>query len=165
MKRAVLFFTLLSIAANAGPAAAHAKLEGGGARIGQPFTADIEVPHGCDGKPTTDVLVQIPDGFLNAKPVAAEGWTASVKTGPYSEPHKLDGAVFTEGVTEVSWSGGSLADAQTKTFAIEGVFASDLKPGAVFFPMVQLCPDGGEQAWIGTDADSNNPAPSVTLAR
>jgi len=163
MRNLVLLAALLASTA-AQPAWAHATIGGDPARIGQPFTAHFNIPHGCAGQPTVEVIVQVPPGFLAVEPVQVEGWTATSKTGRYDEAHTLGEDVVAEGVTEVSWTGGSLPDGEHATFALEGVFATDLEPGPVYFPLVQVCPEG-EAAWIDHDQDADKPAPSVQLER
>lgn len=147
------------------PAHAHATLGDAAAKIGGEYEASFEIPHGCAGQPTIEVIIQIPPGYLHVVPADVSGWQSNVKGGSYDRPYTLNGAPVAEGVTEVTWSGGSLADHDVETFKLTGTFASDLTPGPVFFPMIQVCPDG-EEAWIDTSGHSDdNPAPSVNLTR
>ena len=147
------------------PAHAHATIGNKEARIGADYEASFEIPHGCAGQPTIEVIVQIPAGYLNVTPVEVPGWQSATKIGSYGRPYKLDSTTVDEGVIEVSWTDGSLPNHEVETFKLTGTFADDLTPGSVYFPMIQVCPDG-EEAWIDTSGHSDqNPAPSVTLSR
>jgi uncharacterized protein YcnI len=153
-----------------GTASAHVTLETGQAPAGSSYKAVFRVPHGCDGKPTIAVRVKIPEGFIGAKPMPKPGWTLDKVKGKYAKAYKLFGADVMEGLTEVSWSGGSLPDDEYDEFVLRGTFAGDLSAGTViYFPVVQECPDGAAERWIempaaGQSADDlEKPAPSVTL--
>lgn len=156
---------LALIACGVLPAYAHATIGGAQAKIGGAYEAAFDIPHGCTGQPTVEVIVQVPPGFLEVLPAEVPGWQSAIKRGSYDRPYNLRGTAVAEGVTEVTWSGGSLPDHVMETFRLTGTFADDLTPGAVFFPMVQVCPHG-EEAWIDTSGRSDdNPAPSVNLTR
>src|ERR671923_262850 len=53
---------------------AHASLEESEAAPGT-YNAVLRIPHGCDGKPTDTVRIEIPEGFIDAKPMPKPGWT------------------------------------------------------------------------------------------
>ncbi|MBJ3784703.1 DUF1775 domain-containing protein [Devosia sediminis] len=151
---------LLLLLAGTGVAHAHATAGGASAGAGQPFTLLLTVPHGCQGQPTTEVVVGIPEGFLVAEGLAVSGWTVSSVTAPLSRPYRLNDQTISEGVIEITWIGGSLPDDETGVFAVQGIFADDMAPGPARFPLLQLCPDG-EEAWI--DAGGDRPAPFVDV--
>jgi uncharacterized protein YcnI len=157
----VVALTLASIVHSYG----HATTANHAARIGQPYRAAFVIPHGCDGQPTIEVVIKVPEGFLEVQPQPVGQWQVNTRRGAYSRSHRLGGETVTSGVTEVSWSGGSLADSETQTFEMTGTFAEDLVPGLVHFPLVQVCPNG-EEAWIGTTGSGDEyPAPDVSLTR
>lgn len=148
----------------AGPAAAHIGLSEGSAVVGSTFRASLVVAHGCGGAATTQVRVQIPEGFYNVRPMPKPGWQLEVVTGPYEQPFANHGTTLTEGVKEIKWSGGQLPDSQFDEFVFRGTFGSDLEAGTRFyFPVLQQCGDK-EDAWIDTgDGEAEFPAPSVQL--
>ncbi len=158
-------FTIAALAAMTVPAAAHISLTTKEAVVGSTFKAVLVAAHGCGGKATTALRVQIPEGFYNVKPMPKAGWEVKTVTGPYATPFENHGTTLTEGVTEVSWSGGELPDDQFDEFVFRGTFGGALEAGSTFyFPVIQICGDE-EDAWIDTsgDPEAELPAPSVSL--
>ena len=157
-------------AAVASPAFAHATLEKGEAALGSTYKAVFRVPHGCEGKPTTVVRVQIPEGVIAVKPMPKAGWTLEKVRGAYAKSYDYHGTPMTEGVKEIVWSGGNLPDDEYDEFILRGTLAGDFKVGeTVYFPIVQECPDGGVERWIEIPAagqsgdDLEMPAPGVKI--
>jgi uncharacterized protein YcnI len=93
--------------------------------------------HNCDGSPTTAVLIQIPAGITNVKPVIKPGWTIDVKKD-------ADG-----NVTEVDFTGGTLdADTYFDQFSIRAKVDAAAEVGShVYFPVVQQCVAGTDN-WV-----------------
>lgn len=139
------------------PVNAHASVQlyGSTPKAGGYGHAFIRIPHGCDGAPTDTIKVQIPAGFASVKPQAKAGWAVNTV--------KADG----KNVSEVIWSGGSLADSQFDDFGLSLKYPST--PGTYYVPVVQLC-GAASVAWTqipaaGQDSHSlESPAPSVTVA-
>jgi uncharacterized protein YcnI len=107
-----IFFAIKSIAAcailaGAAPAFSHIVLETKSAPAGSSYKAVFLVGHGCQGSATTGVAVQIPAGFLGAKPYPKPGWTVSTQLGKLAKPHESHGRQVTEDVTLVSWKAAS----------------------------------------------------------
>jgi uncharacterized protein YcnI len=78
-------------------------------------------------------------------------------------------ARVTEGVTEISWSGGKLPDDWYDEFVFQGFLAGDLDPAKpMYFPVVQEC-EKGVNRWIEVPApgksssDYPEPAPVLKL--
>lgn len=146
------------------PALAHISLATTEGEAGATFRAVLVVGHGCEGAATTAVRVQIPDGFYNVKPMPKPGWQIDTVTGAYDKAFDNHGTQLTEGVREISWSGGNLPDAHFDEFVFRGTFGAALPAGPVYFPVLQQCGDK-EDAWIDTsgDEDAEFPAPAVNL--
>ncbi|MEI8697129.1 MAG: DUF1775 domain-containing protein [Mesorhizobium sp.] len=149
---------------------AHITLETQEAAVGSTYKAVLRVPHGCDGKATTAVRVQIPEGVISVKPMPKPGWTLQVKKGRYEKSYQLHGQEVSNGVKEVDWSGGSLPDEFYDEFVFRGTLAVDLPAGqTLYFPVVQEC-DGAAERWIeipvgGQDEDAlEYPAPGLKLS-
>ena len=152
----------------ASPALAHLSLETTEAPAGSTYKAVIRVGHGCEGAPTTAVRVQIPEGVIAVKPMPKPGWTLETSIAAYPEPVQYRDTTLTEGVREITWSGGSLPDEWYDEF----VFRAHLPEGQVgqiiYFPMVQEC-GSAVSRWIEVPAagqhgeDFEKPAPSLTL--
>src|SRR5215475_4172130 len=145
---------VLSAALLAGSVAnAHVLLEGKQAAVGGEFKAVFIVPHGCSGSPTVKLRVQIPEGVIatEAKPVS--GWTVDTVKGKYASEYDFKGAKTSEGIKEVAWSGGKLADKTRQEFVIETFLTDGLKPNTtLYFPAVQECEEGVSR-WIEIPAD------------
>lgn len=148
------------------PAMAHIVLQVKEAQVGAAYRAVLVVGHGCGEEATTGVRVQVPEGFYNVKPMPKAGWTIDTVTGPYTTPFMNHGTEISEGVTEISWTGGELPNAYFDEFTFRGTFGGDLAEGSTFhFPVIQTCGEL-EDAWIDQsgDHDVEFPAPSVTLS-
>lgn len=151
------------------PAFAHVTLETPQAAPGSFYKAVFRVPHGCDGAATTALRIQMPDGFINAKPMPKPGWSLATRTGNYAKSYTLYGAEVKSGVTEVDFTGGNLPDADYDEFVVAGTIAQGFKPGdAVYFPVVQEC-GGAADRWIEIPAagqktdDLKRPAPHIDI--
>jgi uncharacterized protein YcnI len=152
-----------------GQASAHVTLEVQEAKAGSAYKAILRVPHGCDGAPTTKITVQVPEGFISAKPMPHAGWTIETVKGKYARAYDYFGSPLDEGLTEVSWSGGSLPDDYYDEFVLRGTFAAELPAGMIYFPVVQECEGGKAERWIEIPADGKaaddyeSPAPGLML--
>ena len=155
-----------------GTAFAHVELENRQATIGSGYKAVMRVSHGCNGSPTTAIRVRIPEGVLDVKPMPKAGWKLDLVTGKYPKPYSQRGAKVSEGVTELSWSGGNLPNAFYDEFVFTSVMSEDLQAcQSVYFPVVQEC-EKGVHRWIeipsapdapGGRGEDSSPAPGVRL--
>jgi uncharacterized protein YcnI len=148
---------------------AHVTLDQTEARIGSSYRATLRVPHGCNGSPTVKVRVRIPDGVVGVKPMPKTGWQIDLVKDKYDKPYAMYHGSVTEGVKEVSWSGGRLPDDYYDEFVLSAYLTTDLVPGQrLYFPVVQEC-ENGVHRWIEipqdgkSPADYKEPAPGVML--
>ena len=155
----------------ASPAGAHISLENRQATVGDYYKAVFAVPHGCAGSATTKIRVQIPEGVIGVKPMPKPGWSLEAVKGKYAAEYDFHGNKLTEGVKEVVWSGGKLADENYDEFVVATFLTGGLKPNSMlYFPVVQEC-EQGVSRWIdiplegaaGHGHDSRSPAPGVKL--
>lgn len=151
------------------PAFAHITLETQQAAVGSTYKAVLRVPHGCDGAATTAIKVQIPEGVIAVKPMPKAGWTLTTNKGKYAKGYTYYGEAVSEGVTELSWAGGTLPDEFYDEFVFRAFLTDSLEAGKkLYFPVVQQCGDKAER-WIdipadGKDADDyETPAPGLKL--
>jgi len=164
------FFGAVGVVAFICTASAHITLEQREAPVGAPYKAVLRVPHGCDGAATIALRVRIPDGMIAVKPMPKPGWKVDTVVGKYPKTYDyFHGAKLSEGVTEVSFSGGTLPDAFYDEFVLTGFLAGDLEPGQlIYFPVVQEC-EKGVHRWIEIPAagkpsgDYPEPAPALKL--
>ena len=155
----------------ASPAFAHVSLEPKQATVGSSYKAVFAVPHGCAGSATTKLRVQIPEGVIAAKPMPKAGWNVEAINGKYAAEYDFHGNKLSEGVKEVVWSGGKLADDNYDEFIISTFLTGSLKANTtLYFPVVQEC-EQGISRWIdipaegpgGHDHGGKSPAPGVKL--
>lgn len=151
------------------PALAHVTLETSQAMPHAGYKAVFRVPHGCAGAATTAIRIQIPEGFVAAKPMPKPGWTLAVKTGDYAKTYKMHGGEVKSGATEIDFTGGNLPDAYYDEFVVSGYIADGFKPGdIVSFPVIQECGSSATR-WIeipkqGQDPeDLKHPAPRLKI--
>jgi periplasmic copper chaperone A len=154
-------------------ASAHVTLERRQAPVGSYYKAVFAVPHGCAGSPTVKVRVQVPEGVIGIKPMPKAGWTVETVKGKYATEYEFHGAKISEGIKEVVWSAGKLADDNYDEFVFSSYLTPGLKPETtLYFPVVQEC-EKGVSRWIdiptggggssGHSHDSKTPAPGLKL--
>ncbi|NNM73626.1 DUF1775 domain-containing protein [Enterovirga aerilata] len=161
-----------AIAAISSAAHAHATLAVREAAPNSTYRAVIQINHGCDGSPTTAVRVTVPDGVIAARPMPKPGWTLATTKGPYPKayPH-FHGKTLAEGVREIAWSGGPLADEHYDEFVFVARITDDFAPGETLrFPVVQEC-EAGAHRWVDVPAPGGDqhalksPAPAVRIVQ
>ena len=125
MKKTVtLAASLAAVLAICSPASAHIVLQSNEGQVGAAYRAVLVVGHGCGEEATTGVRVQVPEGLYNVKPMAKDGWTVETVTGPYETPFLNHGTALTEGVKEISWTGGSLPNDFFDEFTFRGTLGA-----------------------------------------
>ena len=124
----------------ASPAAADVGIDVTEVPAGGYTFGTFRVPHGCDGSPTTKIAIQIPDGVVSVKPEAVAGWKIDIVRGPIT-PYDSHGTMISEGVKEVSWTGGPLADEHVAQFGMS-MKMPDTAGETIYFPVVQPAPRG-----------------------
>ncbi len=140
-----------ALIAIAGPVSAHIDPDPAQAQAGSRLTVGFTVEHGCEGSPTMQLDMRLPEGVADPVAEAVDGWDGSVDT--------------VDGDTIVTFAGGPLAD------DVEGAFevTMTLPPTpdtTIYFPFVQRC-EVGEIRWIGIPAEPGDeldePAPAMVL--
>lgn len=150
------------------PANAHASLEKGEAAPGS-FKAVLRIPHGCDGKPTDTIRIEIPEGYIDVKPMPKPGWTLAVEKGDYAKSYELHGEEVTSGVKSATWSGGNLPDDFFDEFVLLGTLAGVKEGDTLYLETTQKCGEA-EVSWAEIPAagqsphDLAHPAPAITIA-
>lgn len=152
------------------PAAAHVTLATGETPAGSYYKGVLRIPHGCDGKATRSVSVQIPEGVIGVKPMPKPGWTVTLTKGAYAKTYESHGKPVTDGVKEIVWSGNELGDDFYDEFAFTSFVTDAFAAGQrVYFPTVQTCTEG-EARWTEVPAagqstrDLKSPAPALRIA-
>jgi len=132
----------------ASPALAHIDPDPTEAQAGSEVSVGFTVQHGCDGSPTVQLDMRLPDGVSAPAAEPPDGWTGQV-----------EGNV-------VTFEGGPLPDDQELTFRVRMILPAT-PDTTIYFPFVQRC-EVGEIRWIdipsdGSSADLDEPAPAMQL--
>ncbi|MHB1109256.1 MAG: copper chaperone PCu(A)C [Devosia sp.] len=144
--RAALAAALL--ATLVGPAFAHATVWPETAATGETVDATFTITH-CDGAPTTEVQVKLPEGFTAVDATAKPGWKSELARH------------------EVRWTGGSVPEDEFAEFTVRGTVAG--AEGRLAFPLTQVCANGRSVAWTEIAAegqqahDLEHPAPVMQI--
>lgn len=133
-----------AMVAGAIPAFSHVVLENKSAPASSSYKAVFLIGHGCQGSATTGVAVQIPTGFLGAKPYPKAGWMVSTQLGQLAKPYDSHGKRVTEDVTLVSWKAATREAALPDAFFDEFVLRGKLpeSAGPLWFKVLQTCENG-----------------------
>jgi uncharacterized protein YcnI len=134
-----------------GVASAHIDPDPKQAQAGSRLTVGFTVEHGCDGSPTVQLDMRLPEGATDPAPETADGWDGS--------------ADIVDGDTIVTFVGGPLADDVEGTFSVT-MTLPPTPDTTIYFPFVQRC-EVGEIRWIGIPAEPGDeldePAPAMAL--
>ena len=153
IRRLVLFAAATSavLLASAGVASAHIDPDPVEAQAGSRLTVGFTVEHGCEGSPTVQLDMRLPEGVTDAITEPVDGWDGSVET--------------VEGDTIVTFAGGPLADDVEATFSVT-MTLPPTPDATIYFPFVQRC-EVGEIRWIQIPNDPSDepdePAPAMNL--
>ncbi len=123
----------------------------------------FNVTHGCEGSPTTELILQLPVALMGAKPMPKPGWTVGVDVRELDQPYLSHGREVRSDVRVIRWK-GRLPDAFYDEFVIMARLWD--KAGAVAIPVTQIC-ESGRIDWAqvpdGSGAKLNFPAPLLEV--
>ena len=134
-------------------AGAHIVLEQKAAPAASYYKAVFMVGHGCAGSATTGIVVTIPEGVVNVKPMGKPGWQLQTRVETLAKLYVLHGKTFTEGVTQVTWTGGPLPDSNYDEFVMMTRLPD--APGTFYFKVVQTC-EQDETRWEEIPAEGKS---------
>ena len=135
----------------AGPAVAHVTITASETDAGAYTTLTVSVPHGCEGSPTTEVAIKLPDGITEVTPTRNAFYDLEVGDGQ---------VVYTARTP--------LPDGQRDTFELSLQIPEDAAGETLAFPTVQTCEEGST-AWTEVPADGQSeddlehPAPAFEV--
>ena len=133
----------------AGAAQAHVAADPGTAPAGAYQAVRFRVGHGCQGKATRNLRLEIPQALSSVRAQPKPGW-------------ELDFERQEGRITAVSWR-GELPDTQFDEFAL--FMKLPAEPQTLYVPAVQTC-DGAEARWTDIpreDARPEHPAPALVV--
>jgi periplasmic copper chaperone A len=153
----------------AAPASAHVTITATTTAAGAFTVLTVNVPHGCDGSPTTKITIQIPKEISEVTPTRNPLWHVTKQTEKLDQPITSDdGDQITERVATVTYTAiDPLPDGYRDAFELS-LQLPDAEGSTLVFPTIQTC-EKGESAWIEVPAagqsedDLELPAPSVTI--
>lgn len=136
----------------AGAASAHVSLTPPSAVAGSYQVLRFGIGHGCNGKATTSLRVEIPASVATARPQPKPGWTLSMEHAPSMDA-----------VGAVVWQGGLPPD-EFDEFLILAKLPAD--QGPIAFPVIQTC-GADEVRWTDSVEPGGprpqHPAPTLLL--
>jgi uncharacterized protein YcnI len=149
-------------------ALAHVTPTPASAPAGSAAVVTFHVPNEEAHADTVRVDMQIPTAHPIAQLVVrpVPGWHITVRTVTLAKPVVTDDGRFTQAVSEVIWSGGSIAPGQFQDFAVS---ADPLPQGVSFlaFKTIQTYSNGDVVRWIDLPQPGqpppDHPAPLLTL--
>jgi uncharacterized protein YcnI len=139
--RVVLTSAFLTFAM-AGAALAHIEVSPGQVPAGATETFTIEVPTEKE-IPTTEVRLELPDGFEATGAEAPSGWQGEVRGNA------------------LVWTGGEIPAAESEEFSFEATVPDEA--GTFALDAIQTYEDGSTVEWTGA-VDSEEPAPVLEVA-
>jgi len=154
----------------AGSASAHVSIAEDEVAAGSTALITFQFSHGCEGSPTTEVRIQMPDEIAQATPTINANWevakTMETLDTPIEGGH---GEQITERVAEVVYTAKTpVADGYRDTFVLSVPIPEDTAGTTLYFPTIQTC-ETGETAWIEIPAEGQDgeelesPAPSIAV--
>ncbi|RUR03403.1 YcnI family protein [Labedella endophytica] len=115
------------------------------------------VPHGCDGSPTTEIRITIPESVITVTPTVNPNWDVT-KVASETDPDYTAEVVYTAKTP--------LADGLRDTFTLSVPLPAGEAGDVVEFPVLQTCEVGStewnEETVAGED-EPEHPAPAVVL--
>lgn len=107
-------------------AQAHVTLEYQVAPANSTYKATFKVGHGCSGSATRQIVVQLPEGVPQARPMPKAGWNVAVQAG------------------QVSWTARTPADHLPDAFYDEFALQARLpaQAGPLYWRVSQVCEQG-----------------------
>ena len=121
------------------------------------------ITHGCDGSATIEVVVQLPESIMGAKPMPKAGWTVEMEVKDLAQSYVSHGKEVRRDVRTIRWR-GKLLDAHYDEFVVMSKVWS--KPGPVAIPVTQICESGRidwNQLSDGSVKRPEYPAPVIEI--
>jgi uncharacterized protein YcnI len=175
MRKIVRVLPPLGVAAGAlvllaAPAGAHVSPDTDEVAAGGRATVGFATSHGCEESPTNAMVFEIPEPIVSVNPVVHPGWDIEIEMEELAEPvEAAHGDPITERaktVTFTAQAGNELTNGLRDTFGISFQVPEDAEGEALFFKVIQQCPDG-ETPWIeeytGEGEEPEHPAPVVMV--
>ena len=147
----------LAVAVSAS-AAAHVSIEQDEVSAGSSAIVTLAFSHGCEGSPTTQVRIQLPESIPTVSPTINANWDVEKVTEALDTPIEGGhGEQITERVSEVVYTARTpVADGFRDTFELSVTVPEDAAGQTIYFATIQTC-EVGETAWIEIPAEGQDP--------
>lgn len=106
---------------------------------------DFSFSHGCDGSPTTALVIDIPAEAQGATPVVDGAWTITTEAGDSGIPTRIT-------YTAVA----PIPDSYAASAGMNVIFPGSTEGESFAFPVTQQC-ETGEAAWVQIAEDGQDP--------
>lgn len=121
------------------------------------------ITHGCEGAATIEVIVQLPESIMGAKPMPKAGWIVETEIEDLAQPYLSHGREIRRDVRTIRWR-GELLDAHYDEFVVMTKVSN--KVGPIAIPITQIC-EQGRMDWNqlpdGSGARIKYPAPVLEI--
>ena len=140
---AAAIFTIV-LATFSTPGTAHVVLEYRVANAGSYYKATFKVGHGCGTAPVKQIVVTLPAGVQDAKPMPKAGWALDITREKLAQPITDHGWVVTEDVSRITWTAKTPADYLQNAWFDEFSLQAKLptQAGILYWPVSQICDEG-----------------------
>jgi periplasmic copper chaperone A len=125
----------------------------------------LNIPHGCSGSPTKEIIVFVPDELQGAKPMVKPGWVIEIERKNLSNPYVSHGREITSDVRKITWRGGPLSNDHFDEFSMRVKINGS--PGKYPIVVHQIC-EVGRWEWSEFPNDnkqSKSPAPVLKILK
>ncbi|GGU36552.1 YcnI family protein [Nocardioides albus] len=151
----------------AAPASAHVTVTPTETAAGAYTVLTFSNGHGCEGSPTKQITIQVPEGVNTVTPTRQPFYDVKVTKEKLAEPIKdAHGNELTERDATIVYTAKTpLPDGQRDAFEVSLQLPEE--EGTLAFPVIQTCVKG-ETAWIeetpeGATEEPENPAPAFEV--
>ncbi|MGH3353071.1 MAG: YcnI family protein [Nocardioides sp.] len=151
----------------AAPASAHVTVTPSETAAGAYTVLTFSNGHGCEGSPTRQITIQIPEEINDVTPTRQPFYDVKVTTEKLAEPiEDAHGNKLTEREATIVYTAKTpLPDGQRDAFEVSLQLPE--KEGTLAFPVIQTC-EKGETAWVeeapeGATEEPEKPAPAFEV--
>jgi uncharacterized protein YcnI len=139
-------------------ASAHVSIQEDEVVAGSSTIVTFAFSHGCEGSPTTQVRIQMPESIPAVAPTINANWDVEKVTETLDTPIEgAHGEQITERVSEVVYTARTpVEDGFRDTFELSLTVPEDAVGQTIYFPTIQTC-EAGESAWIEIPAEGQDP--------
>lgn len=152
-----------------GAASAHVTMKADTTAAGSYALLTVAFSHGCEGSPTTQIAISVPEEIASIAPGMNYGWTVEKITDDSATPVVDEDGESSAPLSEIVYTAKEpVEDGFYDQFVLSVQLPADAEGETIYFPVIQTCEEG-ETAWVQipeegqSSEDLDSPAPSVTV--